>query len=419
MRRLLNIIGMVLVGSAWAQYFEPPPMNPDPVEECVPVEEEETPPAQESEPHDSPEDDNTQPVAREKTRVAVLGYHNFSNTKPVTEMLMRTSEFRKQMEHIREAGLRVISMKEFLEWRMGHLKLPAKCVLITLDDGWRSVYTDAFPILKEYGYPFTLFLYTKYLSGRGDSMTPAMVREMQQHGATIGSHSTSHYYPSTWKEGLERGEQAFAELMDVEMGDSFKRLSELFGPINAYCYPGGYVTPEIVRQLPSYGYVVAFTVIPGKVDVQEDVLQVHRYMVFGNDSSVFQRAVDFSWNAANSQQVARAHRNSPVPPFPVYPAPNADAYEDLPVISAQMGAVQNIDLSSVQMAVSGFGRVPSKLDSSSGTVQWNPPLRLYQSPVVVELSWKETGGTPRKTSWYFNVKLHTELPHENHDENTR
>ena len=413
------MIGMVLVGSAWGQYFEPPPMNPDPVEECVPIQKNATTPAQEDSSGDSPEIDNTHPVAREKTRVAVLGYHNFSNTKPVTEMLMRTSEFRQQMEYIRKAGLRVISMKEFLEWRLGNLQLPAKCVLITLDDGWRSVYTDAFPILKEYGYPFTLFLYTKYLSGRGDSMTPEMIREMQQHGATIGSHSTSHYYPSTWKKELARGEQASSKLMDVEMGGSFKRLGELFGPINAYCYPGGYVTPEMIRKLPSYGYVVAFTVIPGKVDVQEDVLQVHRYMVFGTDSSIFRRAVDFSLRAANTQQAAKAHRNSPIPPFPVYPAPNAEVYEDLAVISAQVGTVQNIDLPTVQMVVSGFGRVPSRVESSSGAVQWNPPLRLYQSPIVVELSWKNVDGTPHKTSWYFNVERNTQLPYEKHDENTR
>ena len=414
------MMGLAMAWSAWGQYFEPPPINPDPVEEPAEVGRGESTVARQGRAIvDLPDADGTQPVAREKTRVAVLGYHNFSNTKPVTEMLMRTSEFRQQMDYIHKAGLRVISMKEFLNWRLGTLQLPAKCVLITLDDGWRSVYTDAFPILKEYGYPFTLFLYTKYMTGLGDSMTPAMIREMQQHGATIGSHSTSHYYPSTWKKEHARGEKAFTDIMDVEMGGSFKRLGELFGPINTYCYPGGYVTPEMIKRLPDYGYVAAFTVIPGKVDVHEDTMQVHRYMVFGNDSSIFRRAMDFSSHAASSRQTSRTLRNSPVPPFPVYPAPNAEAYEDVPVISAQVGTVQNIDPSTVQMVVSGFGRVPGRVDSSSGTVQWSPPLRFYQSPVVVELSWKDVDGTTHKASWYFNVKRSTQIPYEKHDNNNR
>lgn len=157
-------------------------------------------------------------VPRDRTRVAVLGYHNFSETKPVTDMLMRTSEFRKQMEEIRNSGYKVISMQEFLEWRFGARQLPEKCILITMDDGWKSVYTDAYPILKEFGYPFHLFLYTQYLSGRGDSMSPAQIREMMANGASIGSHSTGHLYPRSWKTAEAKGEEEYNKLIDREIG---------------------------------------------------------------------------------------------------------------------------------------------------------------------------------------------------------
>lgn len=405
------MVGLLVLGNAWAQYFEPPPMNPDPLADPDYD-------ASAARVSDLPESDNARVVPREQTRVAVLGYHNFSNTKPVSEMLMRTTEFQEQMEYIHKAGLRVISMQEFLDWRLGKRQLPARCVLITLDDGWRSVYTDAYPILREYGYPFTLFLYTKYLTGRGDSMTPQMIREMQQHGATIGSHSTSHLYPKSWKHVAAQGEEAFTQLMDTEMGGSFQKLSELFGPIKTYCYPGGYITPPMLERLPEYGYVAAFTVIPGKVAVDEDVLQIHRYMIFGTDSSIFRRAMDFSSSAtaAVGQQIAHSRSASPVPPFPVYPAPNAQASEDLPMISAQMGTVQGADLTSVQMVVSGFGHVPAKVDTSTGTVQWSPPLRLYQPPVTVIVSWKNTDGTAHKASWFFQLRRGTDAQQKSQDE---
>ncbi len=388
---MLYIVWLLAVGLVWGQYFEPPPMNPNP-DAAI---------------RDTPSDnpgvtDSTKPVPREETRVAVLGYHNFSMTKPVSEMLMRTSEFRKQMEYIHKSGIRVISMKEFLDWKLGNLTLPAKCVLITIDDGWRGVYTDAFPILKEFGFPFTLFLYTKYLSGHGDSMSPAMIREMQQYGATVGSHSTSHLFPSQWKGVESKGEEAFSDLMDVEMGGSLKRLSELFGPINTYCYPGGYITGVMLERLPSYGYVAAFTVVAGKETVQNSAFHVHRYMVFGTNSSNFRRAMDFSTRRERVQREESVPSGTfPVPPFPVIPAANSPADENLPLISAQLGAIPDIDLSSVKMRVSGFGLVPAKMNTTDASIQWAPSMRLYQSNVVVQLSWKSTDGQSHKCTWTF------------------
>jgi hypothetical protein len=198
LRVLLLTMGMVVYG----QEYDPVPVNLDPLalddmEDALasplPLNEAEEDVAEEVTP------DEVLDVPRDQTRVAVLGYHNFSKTATVTRMLLRTAEFRAQMEYLKRAGITVISMKEFLEWRLGTRTLPARCVLITLDDGWKSVYTDAYPILKEFGYPFTLFLYTNFLSGRGDSLTPEQVREMQANGATVGSHSVSHLYPKDWK----------------------------------------------------------------------------------------------------------------------------------------------------------------------------------------------------------------------------
>ena len=75
------------------------------------------------------------PVPQHETRVAILGYHDFSRTLPATEMRMNTDVFRAQMQALKASGVPVISMKEFLEWKLGSRQLPAKCVMITIDDG--------------------------------------------------------------------------------------------------------------------------------------------------------------------------------------------------------------------------------------------------------------------------------------------
>ena len=347
-------------------------------------------------------------VPHDQTRVAVLGYHNFSQTAPVTEMLMRTSEFREQMETIRTSGYTVISMQEFLEWRFGARELPAKCVLITLDDGWKSVYTDAYPILKEYGYPFHVFLYTDFLSGRGESMSPAQVREMQAHGASVGSHSSNHLHRRDWVAKEAEGEKAYNDLVDVELGDSFKKLSKLFGPINTYCFPGGYITQPMLDRLPEYGYVAAFTVVPGKVTDNENPLQIPRYMVFGTDASIFRNAMDFrvaqlGKAVSTGSQPGTLPKTTPAPPFAVTPKPHETVTNPLPTISASLSGVAGVDFSSVRMNVSGFGRVPAKVDENARTVQWTPPLRVYMPNISVHVTWNSTDGTSHKAEWSFSV----------------
>lgn len=231
-------------------------------------------------------------VPREQTRVAVLGYHNFSNSKRPTEMLLRTAEFCQQMQYIRDAGLSVITMQDFLEWRNGTRRLPERCVLITIDDGWKSVYTDAFPVLRAYGYPFTLFLYTRYINVRGASMTHEMIREMIQQGATIGSHSSNHLYPKDWKK-KEGNPEAYRAQVVREITQSGEKLRKLFGNCSTYCYPGGYHTPPMQEELKNAGYGAAFTVLESKVECEEPIYEVHRYMVFGVNKEIFRRGVNF------------------------------------------------------------------------------------------------------------------------------
>ncbi len=450
MRRIIPVLAcllLLLLPVGYGQYFEPAPMNPDPMADggaymrslrarkavraashspsaqgAAAVSGASSSPAASSLFANDDSAEEVVPeapavatplprrpnVPRDQTRVAVLGYHNFSETKPVTDMLMRTSEFREQMEYIRQAGLTVISMQEFLEWRFGARELPAECVLITLDDGWRSVYTDAYPILREYGYPFTIFLYTSYLHGRGSSMNHAMIREMQQNGATVGSHSVNHCYPKEWKAAQAKGDEAYAAKVDKELGESHDRLSALFGPVNTYCYPGGYVTKPMLERLPGYGYVAAFTVIPGKVTSTEDPWQIHRYMIFGTDPSIFRHAMDFRVAQAGSTVSTGSTPGTlpgatPAPPFPVSPQPHSTAPAEIPAITADLSGMPGVDYSSVRMKVSGFGRVPAKVDSATRSISWVPPYRIYMPNLSVHVTWKSTDGASHKAEWSFKV----------------
>lgn len=404
---LVLILGCSL---AFGQDVSPVPLNPDPLAEdlvtCTPFQDDDL--AEDVETPSRTDKDGRLLVPREQTRVAILGYHNFSATAPVTEMLMRTEDFRKQMEYIHKSGLTVISMKEFMEWKFGERELPSRCVLITMDDGWRSVFTEAYPILRTFGYPFHLFLYTSFISGKGDSLSPAMIREMMQNGASIGSHSASHPYPKSWKAAAQKGPEAEAAMVDKEIGATFGRLSSLFGDVDTYCYPGGYVTKAMLERLPGYGCRAAFTVVPGKVTVSEDPLRIRRYMVFGNNHSIFRRAMDFrvaqlSTAASTGASPGTLSKSTPPPPFPVHPGVNETVTCEFGTISVDMSKMAGVDFSTVHMAVSGFGRVPAQVDRNTRSVQWTPPVRIYMPNISVHISWKNTDGSAHKAAWSFNI----------------
>ncbi|MDB6078490.1 MAG: polysaccharide deacetylase, partial [Akkermansiaceae bacterium] len=195
LRRLLIAISLTLPVSLSAAETRPaviPPVAEKPVaadpnapaKPAYPV----TPPA----PATPPAEPAAPEIPDDGVRVSILGYHDFSETDKETDMKIHTSKFRQEMKALKDMGLPVISMADFQAWKRGEKTIPEKSILITIDDGWKAVYTDAYPILKEYGYPFTIFLYKNYVDGGGRALTSTMIQEMQQNGATIGSHSVSH-----------------------------------------------------------------------------------------------------------------------------------------------------------------------------------------------------------------------------------
>ncbi|MCX6867418.1 MAG: polysaccharide deacetylase family protein [Verrucomicrobia bacterium] len=199
-------------------------------------------------------------------RVAVLGYHDFSANLPETAMRIRTSKFRKQMETIRQLGITVISLADFVAWKKGDKKIPDQSLLLTFDDGWKSVYTDALPVLREFNYPYTLYLYKNYVDGGGKALTIPMIQQMVKEGATLGSHSISHPYPLTVKKFRNKGEDAYDAFLRKEMGESKRFLEAKFATkVTTYAYPGGYFTPEMLPIGKEFGYTHFFTVLPGKV----------------------------------------------------------------------------------------------------------------------------------------------------------
>lgn len=336
-------------------------------------------------------------------RVAVLGYHDFSGNERETAMRIRTSKFRKQMETIKNLQIPVIPMADFIEWKSTGKPIPQKAIVITMDDGWKSSYTDAFPILKEFGFPFTIYLYKDYVDGGGKALTSEMIREMMANGATIGSHSVSHPFPQTVKANRKRGEKAYDEFLDKEMGESKDFLEEKFKtPVTTFAYPGGYYTEEMLVKGEALGYSHMFTVQPGKVKRSLPNNILPRYIILGNHDRIFEYATSFRESQAGV--AAPSGTLAKVLPFPVEPQPGAIVNTRMPEISVDLTKAGEIDPATLKMRIGGFGEVPANYASEGKIFSWQVNRKLRQPSCHVEVSWKTPEGDDAEVlRWGFQI----------------
>jgi len=345
----------------------------------------------------------TNGTAKSDARVTVLGYHDFSSTKDATEMLISTAKFRRQMQAIKDLGLNVISLEDFTAWKRGEKTIGDRSVLITIDDGWKSIYTDAFPILKELGFPFTIFLYTNYINGGSNALTTAMIKEMQKHGCSIGSHSISHPYPAAVKSERAKGEAAFKAYLQKEMGQSRKSLQKQFGgDILCYAYPGGFVTGEMLPIAAEQGYECLFTVLPGKTTRSTSNFTIPRYIILGTHDYIFRNATSFKATKTSAATLGAIIQTTP---HPVIPEPGSIISTRLPSISVDLSKVENIDADSVVMRVAGFGKVPVQYDPARKIAQWKVSRRLRSRTCEVSVQWRSMGETEynKPMTWIFLV----------------
>ncbi|MGJ8656821.1 MAG: polysaccharide deacetylase family protein [Akkermansiaceae bacterium] len=337
----------------------------------------------------APSPDSKSNPTEDHVRVAVLGYHDFSSTRAVKEMVIRPSKFREQMQAIKDLKLSVITLEDFILWKQHKKSIPDKSILITIDDGWKSVYEEAYPILKEFGYPFTIYLYTNYIDTGGSSMTSEMIKEMMQNGCTIGSHSVSHPMPSIIRKHQRAGADEYREFIDTEIGESKKILEETFKtPIITYVYPGGLHTPEMFESAANFGYKHLFTVRPGKVTRKTDDNLIPRYVILGEDKHdyIFKHATTFSANAISRSTSGAIFKKEM--PHTVSPSAGEKISERMPLIAANLSKIENLDEASLIMRVAGFGKVPAVYNPETKTISWVVNRRLRSHHSTVSVQWK-------------------------------
>ncbi|MBA2586679.1 MAG: polysaccharide deacetylase family protein, partial [Chthoniobacterales bacterium] len=238
---------------------------------------------------------NAKPAIDQNAQVVVFGYHRFVNQvrRPDTEITPQA--FEQQMQELRNKGIAVIGLQDFLAWRRGEKAIPARCAVITFDDGWKSQYDVAWPIMKKFGYPLTMFVYTEgirpgHFSG-GESMTWDQLADMRDAGVDIQAHTQTHQdlrkpYDKVAKKRLSPPE--YEQWLQNEVGGSKETIEQKLGvKVNCFAVPYGYYNGHVKDVAMKAGYEALFTVYGQPVTNRTPLDSVGRYLMEANKPKTF------------------------------------------------------------------------------------------------------------------------------------
>lgn len=226
---------------------------------------------------------------RHAQRIPVLMYHRVGEPDHLGDIYcVRPVNFAAHMAALARANWRAVCIEDFDAWRRGEKSLPENSFVLTFDDGFAGVHDFAAPVLKNLGWPATVFLVAGKLGGQSDwrvttrepmrphtLMNVAQLHSLSAQGFSLHSHSLLHRDLTT----LE------APTLEQDLCDSRALIAEITGHAPSYlAYPYGRHSEAVRNAAQRVGFTLAFSVESGFNRPGESPYQIRRLDVFGNDT---------------------------------------------------------------------------------------------------------------------------------------
>jgi len=181
---------------------------------------------------------------------SIVMYHRFGEDDyPTTNI--RLEQLDAHIAELKNGDYTVLSLGEIVTRLKAGKRFPLKSVGVTIDDAYRSVYTEAWPRFKKAGIPFTLFVATNPVDqGLSRYMTWEQIREIAADPlVTIGSQTASH---------LHMADNTDARNMaDIEASNQRFRTELGYVP-ELIAYPYGEFSQRVIETVKRAGFVAGF-----------------------------------------------------------------------------------------------------------------------------------------------------------------
>lgn len=220
-------------------------------------------------------------AAEPPTHAVVFMYHRFGESEyPSTSVTVE--QFRNHLDYLDKAGFHVWPLDKLVTALEKDYPVPDRTVAITIDDAYESVYTQAYPLLKAHGFPFTVFVSTAAVDKKLPAfMSWEQMREMAKHRAAYANHSVSHAHLLARKRG--ESDVAWQKRMRDELTQAQARLHQELGDDanespRLFAYPYGEYDTALADLVTQMGYV-AFGQESGAIGLPLDPRALPRYPI--------------------------------------------------------------------------------------------------------------------------------------------
>jgi peptidoglycan/xylan/chitin deacetylase (PgdA/CDA1 family) len=358
----------------------------------------------------------TKPVVDQTAQTIIFCYHGLVDKVRFPGTQITPAAFEAQMKELKDRGITVIGMQDLLAWKRGEKNIPPRCAVITFDDGLKSQYEVAWPIMKKFGYTFTMFIYTEGvrggLFGGGEAITWEQLGDMRDNGIDIQAHSATHQdlregHPVTIREpdgkkvrkrltGAE-----YEQFLQNELVGCKTLLEQRLGiKVNCFAVPYGFYNQHVKDLARNAGYEAMFTVYGQPITFTSPLDSIGRYAIEANKPKVFEDAVKMiGASTSGGAPVAEVGAKD----LATQPADGETARTALPLIKANLSAIGQIEPGSVQMRVSGLGVVPATYDPKTGTLSYQVTQKLREKSCSVFVSAKSQGKKV-EAHWTFGIE---------------
>jgi peptidoglycan/xylan/chitin deacetylase (PgdA/CDA1 family) len=296
------------------------------------------------------------------------------------------------MRYLYVQKIPVIPLSALLDHFEKKTPLPERSVVITIDDGYKTAKTIAWPILSRYDFPFTLYVYTHAISHLPGALKWEDLREMADAGVDIESHSVTH--PLLTHPGKPMNRKEYIAWLDGELREAKAKLeSELHRPVTSLAYPYGGYDERVVERTRLAGYKTAVTCDDGDVTSTTNPLLLNRRLVFRQTSL---------------KSFVQYFRALPMEMGGLSPE-DGERVRDIPKeIRARILNLQKIVPETAQILVDKLGRhwQPAHIDPQTGELRFPVGQATRRGYYFVSLVAKDRANPSlqREASWLFIIR---------------
>ena len=308
--------------------------------------------------------------------ITILLYHRFEEPRYPTTNISREALV-GQLKYLRENGYRTIGLDEFRDILDGHKKATGREVLVTVDDGYRSVYEVAWPLFQKYEVPFIVFVSTESLDrGYSSMMSWAQLEEMHRAGVVFGNHSHGHPHIGFSRQG-EMPEEYRRRVRD-DVASAAGILEKHGISTSLFAYPYGEYNDIVIDVLKELGFELMFSQNPGVAFTGANRTRLDRMALVGENVSLD------SFRDKLSRLPLSADLLEPK---------EGTHSGTIPGVSVRLKEPGTYDPGQVNVFISERGRLPHRYNPEDGLLTFPGPVRLERglNRIIVTAREKERG----------------------------